>query len=203
MVPQAVTATELDDDTTADPGPITMYGADWCGDCRRAKAYFADNGLAYEYIDVEANPDEIDRILERNGGVKKIPLIVFADDSHLVEPDNAELAAKLAELTAAVDLSASSRVVVEHVDRSRFELLSGPGDDAELLSFADYRVDGNSLIVPHVETVMQHRGNGFADELMAGMILQLRDSGRKIVPLCTFAAGHLRDRPQDHDVLAR
>ena len=79
-------------------GDVVMYGADWCGDCRRAKAYFADHSIEYTYVDLEANPDEVDRVLERNDGVKKIPVIVFADDSHLVEPSNADLDAKVAAL---------------------------------------------------------------------------------------------------------
>ena len=34
---------------------ITMYGADWCGDCRRAKTYFDERGVAYDYLDVAAD----------------------------------------------------------------------------------------------------------------------------------------------------
>ncbi|KAG1648095.1 hypothetical protein GQR58_030091 [Nymphon striatum] len=30
---------------------ITMYGADWCGDCRRAKAWFDEREIAYTYVD--------------------------------------------------------------------------------------------------------------------------------------------------------
>lgn len=191
---------------TFSPGEITMYGADWCGDCRRAKAYFAEHDVAYEYIDLEANPDEVDRVLERNGGVKKIPVVVFADDSHLVEPSNADLETKLTELTAAGSsqsaAEAGGRVVVDNADRQRFELRAGHSDDAEVLSFATYAADGSSLVVPHVETKMEHRGNGFADELMAGVVENLRTTDRNILPLCPFAAQYLRDRPDDHDVLA-
>ncbi len=79
-------------------GDVVMYGADWCGDCRRAKAYFDSHNIEYNYIDLEANPDEVARVLERNEGVKKIPVIVFADDSHLVEPSNADLDLKVAAL---------------------------------------------------------------------------------------------------------
>ena len=36
-------------------GTITMYGADWCGDCTRAKALLDREGVAYTYVDVEAD----------------------------------------------------------------------------------------------------------------------------------------------------
>jgi len=77
---------------------ITMYGEDWCGDCVRAKRFFADNKVDYRWVDLENDENKhfIDsEVLRRNNGKKSIPVIVFADDSHLTEPTNAQLAAKL------------------------------------------------------------------------------------------------------------
>lgn len=75
--------------------PITMYGAEWCSDCRRAKTVLDASGVDYEYIDLEAVPEAADRALAISGRTN-IPVITFADGSHLVEPSNAELEAKLA-----------------------------------------------------------------------------------------------------------
>ena len=74
---------------------IVMYGADWCGDCQRSKKYFSDHGVTYTYIDLEKQPDHYAEVITRNGGKKSIPVIVFPDNSHLTEPTNAQLAAKL------------------------------------------------------------------------------------------------------------
>jgi len=77
---------------------ITMYGADWCGDCVRAKKYFVDNQVEYHWVDLGKDENEkfIElRVLRRNNGKKSIPVIVFDDDSHLTEPTNAQLAEKL------------------------------------------------------------------------------------------------------------
>ena len=38
---------------------ITMYGADWCGDCVRAKKFFADNHVDYLWIDLEKDEVEL------------------------------------------------------------------------------------------------------------------------------------------------
>lgn len=77
---------------------ITMYGANWCGDCVRAKKFFADNQVEYQWIDLEKDENkkfvELE-VLRRNNGKKSIPVIVFDDDSHLTEPTNAQLAKKL------------------------------------------------------------------------------------------------------------
>ena len=77
---------------------ITMYGADWCGDCVRAKKFFADNQVDYLWVDLEKHENQQfgeAEVLRRNNGKKSIPVIVFADDSHLTEPTNAQLAEKL------------------------------------------------------------------------------------------------------------
>jgi glutaredoxin-like protein len=76
-------------------GEILVYGADWCGDCRRAKRFMDDNGVSYSWIDVENDQSAIELVLELNGGKRVIPTIVFEDGSVLVEPTNSELARKL------------------------------------------------------------------------------------------------------------
>ena len=168
---------------------ITMYGADWCGDCIRAKRFFADNGIAYEYVDLIETPEGTDVVLERNGGVQKIPVIIFPDDSHLTEPSNAELEAKMASVPH----------VAERVEEGRFELLI----DGVVVSFASYTQQGDNVVIPHVETAPQHRGNGRAGQLMEGVLEVLRFSDRTITPLCPFAAGHIRKNPQHHDLLTQ
>lgn len=77
---------------------ITMYGEDWCGDCVRAKQFFADNHVNYVWVDLGQSDNKHfveTEVLRRNNGMKSIPVIVFADDSHLTEPTNAQLATKL------------------------------------------------------------------------------------------------------------
>jgi glutaredoxin len=37
---------------------ITMYGADWCGDCRRAEKFFVDNKIDFQKIDLELDENE-------------------------------------------------------------------------------------------------------------------------------------------------
>jgi len=78
---------------------ITMYGADWCGDCRRSKRYLDEHNVAYTYIDVEADLSAKDKVVEINGGAQSIPVIVFDDGTHLTEPSDLDLEAKLEALS--------------------------------------------------------------------------------------------------------
>ncbi|MEY4498799.1 MAG: hypothetical protein RJA40_904 [Actinomycetota bacterium] len=77
---------------------ITMYGADWCGDCRRSKRLFEELDVQVNHIDVEADASAAEKVIEINGGAKSIPVIVFSDGTHLTEPSDNDLKAKLQAL---------------------------------------------------------------------------------------------------------
>jgi len=77
---------------------ITMYGAEWCGDCRRSKRFLDSNSVAYNYIDVETDTSASDKVIEINGGMRSIPVIVFPDGTHLTEPSDNALKEKLEAL---------------------------------------------------------------------------------------------------------
>jgi thioredoxin reductase (NADPH) len=80
---------------------IQMFGTSWCPDCRRAKQFFGEQRVHYEYFDVDADQEARATMHGRNGGLDTIPTIVFDDGEVLVEPSNAELAAKLGLQTTA------------------------------------------------------------------------------------------------------
>ncbi|MEN9517093.1 MAG: hypothetical protein RL733_301 [Actinomycetota bacterium] len=77
---------------------ITMYSADWCGDCRRSKRLLDSLNVEYNLIDVEADVSASDKVIEINGGQRSIPVIVFPDGTHLTEPSDNDLKAKLEAL---------------------------------------------------------------------------------------------------------
>jgi mycoredoxin len=78
---------------------ITMYSADWCGDCRRSKRLLDSLNVNYQLIDVEADRTAADKVIEINGGNRSIPVIMFADGSHLTEPSDIALKQKLRDLS--------------------------------------------------------------------------------------------------------
>jgi glutaredoxin-like protein len=77
---------------------ITMYGADWCGDCRRSKRLFEELDVQVNHIDVEVDRSAAAKVVEINGGAQSIPVIVFSDGTHLTEPSDNDLKAKLTAL---------------------------------------------------------------------------------------------------------
>ncbi len=80
---------------------VTVYGATWCPDCRQAKQFLGEQRIHYTWVDIEQDRDGQALVEGANGGKRIIPTIVFPDGSILVEPSNAQLAAKLGIQTRA------------------------------------------------------------------------------------------------------
>lgn len=74
---------------------ITVYGAPWCPDCKQSKQFLAEQRIRFNWVDIDQDEDGRRRVQELNDGKQIIPTIIFEDGSMLVEPSNAELAAKL------------------------------------------------------------------------------------------------------------
>jgi mycoredoxin len=70
---------------------LTVYGANWCGDCRRTKRWLDAAGREYRWIDRDADPDVKRRLAD--AGHLAIPVVVFPDGRVLVEPSDGEMAA--------------------------------------------------------------------------------------------------------------
>jgi glutaredoxin len=76
---------------------ITVFGADWCPDCRRAKAVLTTAEVPFDEIDLESDVAAAGRA-EAISGQRHIPVVVFPDDTFYVEPTNIELGLKLRAL---------------------------------------------------------------------------------------------------------
>ena len=83
-------------------------------------------------------------------------------------------------------------------ERSRYELWL----DGELAGVADYRVDGDRLVLPHTEIARHLRGRGHGAELVQGVLDDVRRSGRTVVPRCWYVAEFLDTHPEYADLVA-
>ena len=74
---------------------ITLYGTNWCSDCKRSKKFLGEQRVRYNYINIEEDMDGQAFVQKLQNGGMSIPTITFEDGAVLIEPSNAELAAKL------------------------------------------------------------------------------------------------------------
>jgi thioredoxin reductase (NADPH) len=73
---------------------IILYGADWCPDCRRTKAFLKDNNIEYRFIDVDLDKEATSKVEEINNGKRIIPTIIINEKSY-TNPDNIILSSVL------------------------------------------------------------------------------------------------------------
>lgn len=55
---------------------VTLYCTRWCADCRRAKKFLEERGVAYSEINIDEFPDAADVVLRANNGRRKVPTIM-------------------------------------------------------------------------------------------------------------------------------
>ena len=48
---------------------LNVYATDWCPHCRKTIDYLKENGIEFNYLDMEAQPADVEqKIIEVNGG---------------------------------------------------------------------------------------------------------------------------------------
>ena len=73
---------------------IIIYGTTWCGDSRRAKRFFDENKIEYDWIDIDLDREAGKLVEQINGGFRSVPTIIFPDGSTLTEPSTFQLRTK-------------------------------------------------------------------------------------------------------------
>ena len=83
-------------------------------------------------------------------------------------------------------------------DRRRYELFV----DGERAGIADFRIDGDRVVMPHTVIDPARRGQGLGAILVAGALADIRARGGKVVPHCWYVAEYLDLHPEERDLLA-
>jgi mycoredoxin len=52
---------------------IKMYTTTRCGDCRNAKRFLSEQGVAYEEVNIEEHEGAAEYVMKINGGKRKVP----------------------------------------------------------------------------------------------------------------------------------
>jgi thioredoxin reductase (NADPH) len=90
---------------------ITVYGAAWCPHCKRVKKFLASHRVPYAYIDIDEQPDAIHELQRRQNGARIIPMVVYGDGTHAVNPSDEDLARSIG-MTRATARAAYDLVVI-------------------------------------------------------------------------------------------
>ena len=86
---------------SAAPTAVTMYTTSWCGYCFRLKKLMQREGIDFAEVDIEADEQAADLVMQANGGNRTVPTLVFADGSALTNPSIDQVKHQLSAQTGA------------------------------------------------------------------------------------------------------
>lgn len=94
--------------------------------------------------------------------------------------------------------SSRDEIVVRHnAAESRFEaVVEG------LLSVADYKLEGGTMVLTHTFVPPELRGRGVAEKLVRAALEWARAEKRRIVPACSYVGVFLQRHPEFRDLVS-
>ncbi|MGH3329404.1 MAG: GNAT family N-acetyltransferase [Streptomycetales bacterium] len=87
--------------------------------------------------------------------------------------------------------------VRDNPDQERFEVWRG----GRLAGFAEYRLRGNLLSLPHTEVEPALEGQGLGSTLVRAALDDARARGLSVLPVCPFVRAFIADHPQYVDLV--
>jgi mycoredoxin len=75
---------------------FTMYSTPWCGYCHRLKSQLDREGIEFEMVDIEQQPEAVAIVERVNNGNQTVPTLVFPDGTAMTNPSLAQVKAQIA-----------------------------------------------------------------------------------------------------------
>jgi mycoredoxin len=77
---------------------FTMYTTPWCGYCHRLKGQLDREGIVYDVVDIEQQPEAALLVESANRGNQTVPTLVYPDGTAMTNPSVAQIKAHLASM---------------------------------------------------------------------------------------------------------
>lgn len=74
--------------------------------------------------------------------------------------------------------------------------------DDQLVGIADFRVEGEAVVLPHTVIDSSRRGQGLGAVLVKAALDDIRSAGRTVVPACWYVREYIDGHPEEADLLA-
>jgi len=79
---------------------FTMYSTPWCGYCHRLKSQLEREGIEFDMVDIEQDPEAVSIVESANNGNQTVPTLVYADGTSMTNPSVIQIKAKLEQLAS-------------------------------------------------------------------------------------------------------
>lgn len=128
---------------------ITLFGADWCPDCRRAKSFLADNGINFQFIDVDEHAWATDKVESINNGKRIIPTILI-NGVPFTNPDN-ELLKKELKVDVAKEHKLYDSIIIGGGAAGLTTAIYAQRDRFDTLILEKKNIGGNAFLTEKIE----------------------------------------------------
>lgn len=79
---------------------FTMYTTPWCGYCHRLQGQLDREGIVYDVVDIEQQPEAAALVESANNGNQTVPTLVYADGTAHTNPSLRQVKDKLEQLAS-------------------------------------------------------------------------------------------------------
>jgi len=79
---------------------FTMYTTPWCGYCHRLKSQLEREGIEFDIVDIEQDPEAVEIVASANNGNHTVPTLVYADGTAQTNPSLIQVKDKLEQLAS-------------------------------------------------------------------------------------------------------
>lgn len=86
----------------------------------------------------------------------------------------------------------SNTTLRNNMESRRYELV----EQGQVVAFAEYERDGDTVKFTHTEVVPGNEGKGFGSLLAKQALDDVRTQSVQIVPVCEFIAGYVKKHPE-------
>lgn len=69
---------------------ITMFSTLWCPDCRRAKSFLRERGVAFNEVNIEEDEAGEEIVIRANHGKRRVPTLKVGERYFACSPFNAQ-----------------------------------------------------------------------------------------------------------------
>lgn len=160
---------------------IVFYGADWCPDCKRAKAFLDQQEFAYQYISIDEYDWAVEKVEEINNGKRIIPTLIIDGKAH-TNPDNKELM-KLLKVDEKKSDTLYDCIIIGAGAAGLTAALYLQREKFSTLILEKRNIGGNTYITKNIDNYPGFKSIS-GPELMERMAEQVRDVGAEIKQGC-------------------
>lgn len=91
------------------------------------------------------------------------------------------------------------RKFLNNKELKRYELHVG-----DKLALAEYIINNEGVVyMTHTETPVELEGQGVASELIKKSLIDIKEQGRKVFPLCPFVIAYIKKHPEWNEIVKK